>query len=304
MARSMKSLVTVAQSASAANLEQPMNSAIKTWALLSVSILTVTVAHAVDGVRLITHADVMAGGITPGDAPGYPATLSRRGSYRLASNLRVTDPNTHAVLIASEDVTLDLNGFTIQGPGGSGSGAGVFAAVGAQGQPRIAVRNGVVMGMGNYGVVVGSDSDIRDLRIRSNGAGGIFVTGGTSGGIVTENAVTENAGPGLWLLCSGCVVSNNTAVANAGIGIFVGGGAVIKSNTSLNNASHGLFAANGSVVIGNTARDNAGLGFQLDGDAGYKENVLTANNGDSANPQVDGGIQIGLNICGTDTTCP
>ena len=36
-------------------------------------------AMAADGVVLITHAKALAGNITPGDAPGYPITLSKTG---------------------------------------------------------------------------------------------------------------------------------------------------------------------------------------------------------------------------------
>jgi hypothetical protein len=39
-------------------------------------------------------------------------------------------------------------------------------------------------------------------------------------------------------------------------------------------------------------------------DTGYGNNVLTGNNGGNANPQVFGGIEIGTNVCGTDTICP
>ena len=48
--------------------------------------------YAQDAVVLIDQTRVMAGNITPGDAPGFPATISRSGSYRLASNLVISPP--------------------------------------------------------------------------------------------------------------------------------------------------------------------------------------------------------------------
>ena len=33
-----------------------------------------------NGIVLITQADAVAGGITPGDTPGFPVTLSETGS--------------------------------------------------------------------------------------------------------------------------------------------------------------------------------------------------------------------------------
>ncbi len=56
-------------------------------------------ARAVDGVILIDQSKAMAGNITPGDAPGFPVTISQPGSYRLSSNLDVSKfgPNTTAI---------------------------------------------------------------------------------------------------------------------------------------------------------------------------------------------------------------
>jgi hypothetical protein len=107
--------------------------------------LSVSTAFAVDGVKLITQSRAIAGGVTPNDAPGFPVTISRRGSYRLASNLSVESSNVHAIQITSPrgDVTIDLNGFTITGPGAPGSGDGITSAVGNQAIENIIVTNGV-----------------------------------------------------------------------------------------------------------------------------------------------------------------
>ena len=77
-------------------------------------------AWAVDGVVLINQASALAGNVTPGDTPGFPVTISQPGSYRLAGNLTVPDANTTAIEVtATGQVTVDLNGFVISGPGGS-----------------------------------------------------------------------------------------------------------------------------------------------------------------------------------------
>ena len=60
--------------------------------LAAVTLLTASPSLAVtnqDGQVLITQAAVNAGNVTPGDTPGFPATISVPGSYRLASNLTV-----------------------------------------------------------------------------------------------------------------------------------------------------------------------------------------------------------------------
>src|SRR5437868_1328427 len=124
-----------------------------TGAILTLSATT----QAVDGVKLIDMAAAAAGGVTPGDEPGFPVTISRRGSYRLASDLNVP-PNTTAIEITIADVTLDLNGFVIRVLRGRvvpTTGYGVFADPGS-----VTVMNGTITGMGYKGIEVGPNSRI------------------------------------------------------------------------------------------------------------------------------------------------
>ena len=73
-------------------------------------------AGSADGVITITQAKAVNGGVTPGDAPGFPVSITQPGSHRLAGNLTLTDPNVGAIDIVSAGVTLDLGCFTVQGP--------------------------------------------------------------------------------------------------------------------------------------------------------------------------------------------
>ena len=70
---------------------------------------------AVDGIILIDQNRALAGGVTPGDLPGFPVTITQPGSYRLASPLNVPT-GQNGIEIASPGVTLDLNGFGITTP--------------------------------------------------------------------------------------------------------------------------------------------------------------------------------------------
>ena len=65
-------------------------------------------ALGVDGVIEVNQARAIAGGVTAGDTPGFPVTLSREGSYRLTGNLGVGNADTTAILVTSGDVTIDL----------------------------------------------------------------------------------------------------------------------------------------------------------------------------------------------------
>src|ERR1700729_54043 len=73
-------------------------------------------SYAVDGVVLIDQNHALAGNVTPGDAPGFPITISQPGSYKLAGNLTIGDKDTGAIEITANDVTIDLGGFSITGP--------------------------------------------------------------------------------------------------------------------------------------------------------------------------------------------
>jgi hypothetical protein len=70
-------------------------------------------AAAVDGVIEINQAAALAGGVTPGDAPGFPVSLNAPGSYRLTAGLVVPDGATTGIRIDSSEVAIDLNGFSI-----------------------------------------------------------------------------------------------------------------------------------------------------------------------------------------------
>lgn len=72
-------------------------------------------ALAGDGRIEINQASALAGGITPGDAPGFPVTLDQPGSYVLTGPLSV--PSGQAgLIIAADAVTVELNGFGLTGP--------------------------------------------------------------------------------------------------------------------------------------------------------------------------------------------
>src|SRR5438093_8400021 len=88
----------------------------KTICILTILVAAAVPVYALDGVVLINQNAALAGNVTPGDTPGFPVTISVTGSYKLSGNLTVPDANTTAILINADDVTIDLNGFSIIGP--------------------------------------------------------------------------------------------------------------------------------------------------------------------------------------------
>ena len=90
---------------------------------------------------LITHSKALAGNVTPGDAAGFPVTLSIAGSYKLASNL-LPGAGLDGIVAAAEDISIDLNGFRIAGGPAGGTNNARFGIWG-QGD-RLTVKNGTI----------------------------------------------------------------------------------------------------------------------------------------------------------------
>ena len=133
--------------------------------------------HAVDGVTLIDQNKALAGNVTPGDAPGFPVTITRPGSYRLSSNL-LLPASGDGIVIASSGVTLDLNGFSLIGVGGSAS-RGITDENLAR--SLVSVRNGQITGFPTSLRLQASDRVTVESVLADPGPAGLaIVVGGHS----------------------------------------------------------------------------------------------------------------------------
>ena len=68
-----------------------------------------------DGVRHINAELAALGGISSSDIAGLPITLSEPGVYRLMGAIQQSNPDEVLIEVAADDVTIDLNGFTLSG---------------------------------------------------------------------------------------------------------------------------------------------------------------------------------------------
>jgi hypothetical protein len=234
---------------------------------VAAALLTALPAFAIDGVILIDQGKALAGSVTPGDAPGFPITISRPGSYRLASNLTVADVNTSAIQIAADNVTLDLNGFAILGPvdcssGCTSFGSGSGVQTSAQPHFNITIRNGTIQGMGSHGIELTGDSNlVEQVAARGNGNGGISLVdsaGSPVGGpsAVRHSMAVRNGGLSGITVARG-VASFNTSSLNAGVGISVQIGSALYNIIS-ENKTGGLSIGRGNY-IGNNMDFNENL---------------------------------------------
>lgn len=212
----------------------------------------------------IDQAKALAGGVTPGDAAGFPVTISQPGSYKLTGNLTVPQ-GVKGIVISVANVTLDLNGFTINGPSTCTRDnnsrtvtcsywvGGVSVGIDASLATGTVVRNGTIRGFGSTGVNVGDLGRYEDLRVTWNAIGINDSAGMTQFGNTFSNCVLDtNAGDGM-TLNSSSLVSHCRAINNGGDGFNGASSLVISESQAMGNRGNGLKggAARGTFTGGN-----------------------------------------------------
>lgn len=202
-------------------------------------------AGTVQAQTIIDQAKALAGNVTPGDAPGFPVTLSVPGHYVLTSNLMVP-AGTSGIRITAENVTLSLNGFTVKGP--------VFCTAGPAGPLCFGQVNGSARGI----EVTAENATIRNGYVRGFAQSGVS----TNGGIIEDVQVSEIDGTGIVAAGSGedrpARLSGVRVTLNRGSGIFTRN-ALIERAVS----SHNLYGISGHsmVIVDSLVTKNAQHGL-------------------------------------------
>ena len=185
------------------------------------------------------------GSLTPPGAPGptmktlqqveprtpissLPFTITNRGSYYVTTNL---NSGGGGIIIETNDVSVDLNGFTLTS-NGSLFGIAVLSA-----RNNLVVRNGIFRNWGSgVGAGLTTHSTFEDLH----------VTGGSGAGINTGNY---------------CQVLRCTVSGNTNAGIFAGDYCTISECHASGNANNGIRTGDHGQVIGSTASGNTNAGI-------------------------------------------
>jgi len=222
--------------------------------LMVIILLASTSALSTDGVVEINHICATQLGCFSGDTVNYPVRINGTAgkSYRLTSDLIIPDENTNGIDVASSNISIDLNGFSIVRSGcentitdcTSLSGTGKGISTGNTAYFGLSVKNGSIIGMGERGIShIGSGGRFEKLNIRWSRDYGIG-TGLRS--ILTDSIVSNNGGSGVFL-GEGSIARNNTVSFNNNDGIDMRSGAMAINNTVNNNATNGI---NASLISG------------------------------------------------------
>lgn len=206
---------------------------------------------------------------------GFPVNLCAPGNYRVVGTIMVP-ANVDAIDISADNVTLDLNGFSIMGPvtctatpgptcSGASTGSGIFSA-----SDNTVVKNGVVDGFVDGVYLVGRGSLVDAVHAKNNLYDGIHVESG--------------------------VVQRSTAIMNGFSGVYVTVGNIQGSFAEYN--STGIFGEQ-IVALGNSTANND-YGLNVVQGSVYGSNSFT---GDVfADVYSLGAISQGNNVCGV-TQC-
>lgn len=186
--------------------------------------------------------------------------INEPGSYYLTGD-RIC--SGYGIYIDSDNVTLDLNGYSLIGPGileTDPSAFGIFIYP----QINVEVRNGTVTNFKADGVCQyygegGGAEGIRILNIRSirNGSEGIRLDG--KGNLIDGCTVQGNGDHGIVMVSSGSRASNNVVSLNYKHGIYLSNGTTnclfIHNIAFANNQAGGSYV-NMPVITGSTYVDN------------------------------------------------
>lgn len=212
---------------------------------------------------VITHKKAIEGGVTKGDKPGYPVTLSKSGSYVLGSNLDVPK-NKIGIDVTDHDVTIDGAGFRIHG--GFNGNIGIRTKFNA-----LTVTNLMIVWFKNAGIEAedGDSLTVDNVRILVNGWHGVR----------TRDFAR---------------IRNSNISLNGGQGVSCGQSCLVENSVLSQNHMNGVYLKTGNVR-GSVLRGNEVFGVYGTDLAGAVDNVIV----DNGQPTAIGGnaASYGPNLC-------
>jgi parallel beta-helix repeat protein len=204
-----------------------------------------------------------------------PYTISAPGAYILTGSLTYTLTSGSAITVAANDVTINLNGFCLTGPGKtSGTNYGITIL---PGYCNVEIRNGSVRNFGSIGISTGSSTcdSIRVSGIRANFMGGYGISLSGENNLVMNCTVGNSGGHGIYA-GSYSLVKGNQSYANTNDGIHTLSGATVMGNQTNGNAK-GIYAQNSCTITDNTVFNSSSYGITVGSNCTVSRNTSTNN---------------------------
>jgi hypothetical protein len=189
-------------------------------------------------VKEINQVSAEAGGITAGDAIGFPVGLNVGGSYLLTSNLLVPEL-LNGISIDADDVTLDLNGFSLIY---QGTASNFTDGILILSHENVEIRGGTVRGFRRHGIFAISSAGVRviDTRVVGNSSRGMNLEAiGGGGHMVRGCFAQDNGGIGIRILGDGGLALENVMRNNGAEGLLISSNGGYGKNVFSGNNSGG-----------------------------------------------------------------
>jgi hypothetical protein len=179
------------------------------------------------------------------------SAINNPGSYYLTTNV-VGFAGVNGISIFSDNVILNLNGFTVQGVSGSFSGILISGI-----HTNITIRNGIVTGWGGDGISFNPSATpqnmvVERLTVAANARHGIVVGNGC---VISDCSIQNNQWLGIAAfgdnsrIVHNSLTGNNTGSHSGAAGIQVQG----NNNLVEDNFVSGTTGNNGIVVFSGTS---------------------------------------------------
>ena len=235
------------------------------------------------GVWALLAAAVPSSALAPGAYGAVAVSVSCGDTITIDTKLAndLTDCPGHGIVIGADDITLDLNGHTVDG---NGNGAG-FGVDNRAGHDRVTIRGGSIREFLEGVMIVGArENRLRDLSTSHNRHGGIGVA--ESADVQIERNSSAANATGIFVVASRHVrVERNRVSDNefAAIPIFESEH-VRAAENSVSNNEEGILLLDGSnnnMIEGNFISGNLHAGILVEGDdnAVSRNRVLRSGDG-------------------------
>ena len=216
---------------------------------------------------------------TPIHSADLPLTISQSGSYYIAENITFSTVDTNGITITASNVTIDLCGFTIQGPNTGTAGAAI--ASDSQAIENITILNGTITGWHRGINLMGKVSHLQNIKLSSSLNGGIYASDnahiegcsanhcglygiriGAKGSVINCTCANNSYAPMTIEMANGietgdtCTISKCVVSNNGNYGIYAGNHCVIENCTANSNGSAGISALANAVISKCASNDN------------------------------------------------
>ncbi len=202
-----------------------------------------------------------------------PFTISQPGSYFVTNNLYAASGD--GITVAADAVDIDLNGFTLDGPG---MGVGDGITDGGATRSDVTVKNGTVRSWGDDGIDLASSLNVRIANISAHYNGGSGIE--TGSGTVEDCTVTGGASGLVGVRASAPAMITNCVVQGYGTGLALNGGGAIRDSMSSAAEVTGIYLQGGGSITGSKVDGVGGgvgpnNGIVVTGQSLVKDNVIT-----------------------------